>query len=86
MRNTCQPRNQDLIIFLGTGGVEVGGICAVNAVLRKPYCLKVKDHLHKPEVLPTFHYIAVNYQRRSLIITRTLLLSSAFRSTCSQSL
>ena len=39
MENTRQPWNHDVMAFLCTGKVEVvktSGICAVNAVLRKP--------------------------------------------------
>ena len=37
-----------------TSVVITGGIYTVNAVLRKPWCLEVKDHLSKPQFVPIF--------------------------------
>ena len=39
VQNTCQPWNNNVMAFLYAEGLKLskpGGICAVNAVLRKP--------------------------------------------------
>ena len=39
VQNTCQPWNHDVMAFLYAEGLKLskpGGICAVNAALRKP--------------------------------------------------
>ena len=38
---------------------KLGGICAGNATVRKPYYLNVKGHPSNPQFLPIFHCIAV---------------------------